>query len=128
MKKKVLYLPNKPLSNIELLKYAKILNLHNFRGIYSRNALPSTGPYKNESAIINLDDKNGLGSHWVCYKKKGQKFWYFDSFGDLRPFKELFNYLKVKEILYNYNRYQTFNTVICGHLCLNFLYKKNLIK
>jgi hypothetical protein len=87
-----------------------------------RNALPSTKALENESAIINLDDKNGSGTHWTCYKKIGDRVWYFDSMGNIRPPKELFDYLKVDEILYNQQRYQNFNSFICGHLCLKFLY------
>ena len=52
----------------------------------------------------------------------GDRIWYFDSMGNIRPPKELFDYLKVDEILYNQERYQNFNSFICGHLCLKFLY------
>ena len=104
------------------MKYVSLLKIPNFRGIFMRNALPSTKPFENESAIINLDDKNGSGTHWTCYKKIGQNVWYFDSMGNVKPPKELFDYLKVKKIFYNNDRYQNFNSFICGHLCLKFLY------
>ena len=35
-----------------------------------RNTLPPNRPLYNESAIINLDDSRGPGTHWVAYKKK----------------------------------------------------------
>lgn len=86
-----------------------------------RNALPYK-PYKNECAIINLDDKDGPGTHWVAYMKRINKIIYFDSFGDLKPPKELINYFGPKtKVLYNYEKIQNFNTYICGHLCLKFL-------
>ena len=50
-----------------------------------RNALPKNGPRYNESAIVNLDDASGPGTHWVAYRKRGNKVLYFDSFGDLKP-------------------------------------------
>ena len=109
-KKKTLILPNHPLSNVELMNYAKILEIPNFRGVFMRNALPSTNALQNESGIINLDDKNGSGTHWSSYKKTGDHVWYFGSMGDLKPLKELFDYLKLNEILYNHQRYQSFNT------------------
>lgn len=93
-----------------------------------RNALPSSKPLVNESAILNLDDKNGTGTHWTCYFKKGETVWYFDSFGNLRPPKELFDYLNVSKIYYNYERYQDFNSFVCGHLCLQFLYNQSQIQ
>ena len=62
-----------------------------------RNDLPKSGPHVKESAIINLDDKNGPGTHWVAYKKFNDDVIYFDSFGNLRPPSE--------NIKYNHERY-----------------------
>ena len=50
-----------------------------------RNALPPAGPHYSESAIVNLDDASGPGTHWVVYRKRGRNVVYFDSFSDLRP-------------------------------------------
>lgn len=87
-----------------------------------RDNLPRNGPLINESAIVNLDSKNNIGSHWVCYKKRGKFVHYFDSFGNLRPPYELTRYFgKDVKIKYNYRRYQKFNSFNCGHLCLQFL-------
>ena len=85
-----------------------------------RNKLPRK-PLVSESAIINLDDAKGPGTHWVAYKKYGNNVIYFDSFGDLLPPTELMIYLGVDSLKYNYKRYQDFNTYNCGHLCLKFL-------
>lgn len=86
-----------------------------------RDALPKK-PLLNESALINLDSKNGPGTHWVCYVKRGNNVFYFDSFGDLRPPKELIKYLGDSvNIQYNYQRVQKYNTFNCGHLCVEFL-------
>ena len=103
------------------MKYARTLKIPNFRGVYMRNELPSGGPLENESAVVNLDDAKGAGTHWVCYRKLGKKVWYFDSFGDLQPPLNLMRYLNVPEVMYNYQRYQDFDTHWCGHLCLKFL-------
>lgn len=89
-----------------------------------RNELPAR-PLVNESAIINLDDKEGPGTHWVCYRKRGSNVHYYDSYGDLQPAKELKQYLRGCKIYYNYERHQDYNTTICGHLCLKFLYKND---
>ncbi len=87
-----------------------------------RNALPSNGPRVKESAIINLDDKDKPGTHWVAYIKNGKRVLYFDSFGDLQPPAELVKYFgRDVKIKYNYDKQQNFNTFICGHLCLKFL-------
>lgn len=86
-----------------------------------RNSLPRNGQKLNESAIINLDDAGGLGTHWVSYKKRGAVIKYFDRFGDLKPPKELIDYFHSWDIKYNYERFQNFNTYNSGHLCLAFL-------
>lgn len=93
-----------------------------------RDDLPRSGPHLNETGIINLDDKNNEGTHWTAYKKHGSKVLYYDSFGDLRPPKEVVRYFKGCKIFYNIEREQEFNTFICGHLVLNFLYKKHRFK
>lgn len=87
-----------------------------------RDALPLK-PYKRECGIVNLDNEIGPGTHWVAYIKKNKNIWYYDSFGDLKPPLELVRYFGGKDahIKYNYEKYQNFNTPICGHLCLDFL-------
>lgn len=77
-----------------------------------------------ECGVINLDSSNNSGTHWCAYYKSVQDCIYFDSFGNLPPPKEFICYLGSDcKIFFNYYRYQDFNTVICGHLCLLFLYE-----
>lgn len=85
-----------------------------------RDSLPSN-PRIKESAVVNLDDTSGQGTHWVCYKKTGSTVYYYDSFGNLGPPRELCTYLAGCTVYYNYERQQSFNSVVCGHLCLKFL-------
>lgn len=78
--------------------------------------------WKNETGIVNLDNSSGVGTHWVCYKKIKNTVYYFDSFGNLPPPIELLHYFKrAEKVLYNFNKIQKDNTIICGHLCLEFL-------
>ena len=49
-----------------------------------RNLLPTISTRK-ESVIVNLDNKDELGTHWVAYKKVDNNVEYFYSFGNLRP-------------------------------------------
>ena len=86
-----------------------------------KDALPKGKPHVNENAIINLDNQKGQGTHWTCYRKRGSKIVYFDSFGNLKPPQELFDYWNVKSVQYNYEKFQDFNTFHCGHICLQFL-------
>lgn len=87
-----------------------------------RDDLPKK-PWKNECAIVNLDDSTGNGTHWVCFRKKNDEILYFDSYGDLPPPEEIVKYFKGFQIQYNYTPYQKNNQWNCGHLCLEFLHK-----
>lgn len=108
------------------MKTSLKLQIPHFKGVFMRDRLPQKIGL-NESAIINLDSESNPGTHWVCYKKRGAVIDYFDSYGDLRPPVELVNYFKsdneqqTPTIRYNYDRRQGFDSVICGHLCLEFL-------
>jgi hypothetical protein len=118
-------LPRRALTNVDLMKYAKILKIPHFRGVYMRNDLPSK-ILENESGIVNLDDKRGPGTHWTAYVKRGINVTYFDSIGRLKPPLEVIKYFRSdgskNNITYNFERYQDLNSYNCGHLCLQFLY------
>ena len=85
-------LPNKPLSNLEIIGAAKKLSLDGFRGVFLRDTLP-TKTKLNECGILNLDSSFGDGIHWVMWFKKGKEKFYFDSYG-VQPPSELIAYLK----------------------------------
>ena len=72
-------LPNKSLSNIEIIDAAKKLLLYGFRGVFLRDTL-STKTRLNECGILNLDSSSGEGTHWVMWFKKGKDKFYFDSY------------------------------------------------
>ena len=110
-------LPNKALTNFELLDAVKKLKIKKLRGIFMRNELPRR-PLDRESGILNLDGVSGRGTHWVCWyknKPEGENF-YFDSFG-VQPPNELIEYFS-SPILYNTEKIQPDGEVVCGHLCL----------
>ena len=109
-----LLLPNKPLTNFELMDAVKELKIPHFRGVFMRNDLP-TRARNRECGILNLDDTYGRGTHWVCWYNSKHKF-YFDSFG-VQPPEEVNQYL-TSPIFYNTEKIQSYDQVICGHLCL----------
>lgn len=112
-------LPNKPLTNVELIQTAKKLKIPNIRGVFLRDTLPKSRARRHECGIMNLDDSGGSGTHWVAWFKTGDEKYYFDSYG-LRPPTELVDYLK-PPILYNTEKIQPDGQVFCGHLCLYVL-------
>jgi hypothetical protein len=113
-------LPRHALSGSELQFYSK--GIKHFRGVFSLDRLPRR-VWKHESAIVNLDLFSGPGTHWVCYKKINSHIMYYDSYGNLRPPKQLVDYWQTNGrkvfITFNYKRSQRIYN--CGHLCLRFL-------
>ena len=70
-------LPFHPLTNIEINEYYK--NEPRFNGVYSRNNLPKI--IKKGAYVINLDEYENTGTHWIDLFLKTNEVIYFDSFG-----------------------------------------------
>jgi len=111
-------LPNKPLSNFEILDAVKKIGLKNFCGVFLQDTLPKK-PKRHECGIMNLDDSFGNRIHWVAWRKRGNDKGYFDSFGLLPP-TELNKYLD-GDMFYPTEQIQPRQEVFCGHLCLQVL-------
>jgi len=109
---KTLKIPAGITTNIQLDQLARRMRIPYFRGVFMRDTLPISGAHRNESGIVNLDD--AVGHNRVIY---------FDSFGNLRPPKELVRHFgnSVTTIEYNRTSYQTYDQNICGQMCLQFL-------
>jgi len=105
-------------TNVQLQQLANRMRIPYFRSIFMHTTLP-TGVCQNESSIVNLDNVEGSGTHWVTYTKRRNCVIYFDSFGDLQPPKELARYLENNMTQIEYNR--TPHQSNCDQLCLQFL-------
>ena len=116
----------KPLSNFDLMDWVKKLGIKHFRGIYSRDALPKN--IKKECGVVNLDDIQGPGTHWVCYRNINNVVEYFDPFGLIMP-NEALKYFNTaspsgKQIVYSIDEIQNRSTVLCGYWCLYYLLER----
>ena len=69
-------MPPYPSTNFEIQKYYE--NEHKFNGVYSRNNLSKI---KDEAYIINLDEYESIGTHWIALYVNDNNVTYFDSFG-----------------------------------------------
>ena len=103
------------------MNWVKDLKIKHFRGVYSRDNLP-TKIRQRECGIINLDTQIGPGTHWVCYRNIDGNCEYFDSFG-LPMAEEISEYLSTsgKQIFYSTDEIQERNSVLCGYWCLYYL-------
>lgn len=114
---------NRPMTNFDILKYVEKLRIPYFRGVFMRDQLPKKA-HRIECWVLNQADHNHpTGTHWCSLAKIGSDAYYFDSYGKLPPPLEIVEYLGMSvNIQYNYNRYQYNDEIICGQLCLIFLY------
>ena len=76
IKKKTL-MPAHCLNNFETKEYYE--NNPRFNGAYSKNNLPKI--IKNGAYVINLDEYEDIGTHWIALYVKNNEVIYFDSFG-----------------------------------------------
>ena len=81
-------------------------------GIYIKNELPRL---KNGNYIINLNGQ----SHWTALIKKGDKYYYFDSYGVVPPV-DVHNVIG-KKFRWSNRDIQDLNSSSCGWFCIAFL-------
>ena len=109
-------MPPQPLTNFEIQKFYK--NESRFNGVFSRNNLPKK---KDGTYIINLDEYEDLGTHWIALFYKKNEIVYFDSFGVEHIPEEIKEFAGNKNIIANIFRVQANNSVMCGYFCIGFI-------
>ena len=109
-------LPFHPLTNIEISEY--YANEPRFNGVYSRDNLPKT--IKKGAYIINLDEYENTGTHWIALFVKPKYTVYFDSFGIEHIPKEINKFIN-NDIKSNVFRIQAYDSIMCGYFCLEFI-------
>ena len=87
-------LPFHPLTNIEISEYFS--NESRFNGVYSRDNLPKIT--KQGAYVINLDEYENTGTHWIGLFVKTNEVIYFDSFGIEHIPKEIIKFIRSKEL------------------------------
>ena len=112
-------IPETALSNIDIERFAKMLNIKHYKGCFMRDELKNLKPSKVECGILNLNLSHEAGSHWVCWYKNKQDRYYFNSFG-LPPPEEVIGYLK-SPVLYSTFQLQGIGDQNCGKWCLKVL-------
>ena len=95
-------LPFHPLTNIEINEY--YASEPRFNGVYSRDNLPNK--IKRGAYVINLDEYENTGTHWIALFVKTDEVIYFDSFGIEHIPKEINKFIGNKKIKANIFRIQ----------------------
>ena len=109
-------LPFHPLTNIEISEYYK--NEPRLNGVYSRINLPKT--IKQGAYIINLDEYENTGIHWVALFVKPKYKVYFDSFG-IEHIPKGINKFIHNDIKSNIFGIQAYDSIMCGYFCIEFI-------
>ena len=129
-----LLLPFHPLTNIEISEYYK--NELRFNGVYSRNSLPNK--IKKGAYVIDLDEYENTGTHWIALFVKTNEAFYFDSFGIEHIPKEINKFINndttksmaepsslgrraISCIKSNIFRIQAYDSIMCGYFCIEFI-------
>ena len=89
-------MPPHPLTNLEIQKYDQ--NEPKFNGVYSRNNLSKI---KDGAYIINLDEYESKGTHWIALYVNTKNVTYSDSFGVEHTTKEIRKFIQNKNIITN---------------------------
>ena len=91
----------------------------NFIGCFSKDQIPLIE--NNKSIIINLNNSDEPGSHWIALKRVNNDIYVFDSFGIgylpiciLKVFKNF-------KIITNIYRIQDISSNLCGMFCILFI-------
>ena len=95
--------------------------------MYSRNNLPKTirskelgSALKKGAYVINLDEYENTGTHWIALFVKPKYTDYFDSFGIEHIPKEINNFIN-NDIKSNIFRIQAYDSIMCGYFCIEFI-------
>ena len=79
--------------------------------------------------MINLDESENSGTHWVSLFVKTNEAIYFDSFGIEHISKEINKFINndttksssLKRIKSNIFRIETYDSITCGYFCIEFI-------
>ena len=106
-----------PLTNIEISEY--YANEPRLYGVYSRNNLPKV--IKKGAYVLNLDEYENTGTHWIALFVKPKEVIYFDSFGIEHIPSEINKFIGNKNIKSNIFRLQACDSIMCGYYCIEFI-------
>ena len=87
--------------------------------MYSRNNLPNK--IKKGAYVINLDEYENTGTHWISLFVKANKVIYFDSFGIEHIPEKTNKFIGNKKIKASISRIQAYDSIMCRYFCIEFI-------
>ena len=110
------------LTNFEIQKYYQ--NEPKSDSVYSRNNLTKI---KDGSYVINFDNYNSMGTHWITLNVNGNNrrasydAIYFESFRSHYIPKEIKKFMRNKNIIVNIYRIQAYDLAMCEYFCVGII-------
>ena len=69
--------------------------------------------------VINFDEHESIGTHWIAFYVNGNNTIYFGSFRVEHIAKETEKFIGNKNIITN--RIQAYESIMCGYFCIGFI-------
>ena len=76
---------------------------------------------KDGTYIINLDEYESVGDHWIVLYLNGDSLTYFDNFGIEYIPKKVKRFIGNKNIIANIYRVQAYDSTMCRYFCNGFI-------
>lgn len=116
---------SRSMNTLSVKKHMRRLGVRNY-GVYPADRLPSI-LYPSTAIIANTDPHFKGGEHWVAFYMDHHTgmIEYFDSFGNpphLPTYQQFLRRNSLHPYIYNKYRLQGYNTSVCGHYCLVYLF------
>ena len=109
-------MPPYPLTNFEIQEFYQ--KEPRFNGVYSRDNLPRI---KDGAYVININEYSGIETHQITLNVQDNDLTYFGSFVIKYSPKEIKKLVGNKNIKTNIFRIQTYDSIMCGHVCISFI-------
>ena len=94
-------------------------NESRFNGVFSRDKLLKK--IKDGAYVINLDEHNDTGTHWIALFCMRNEVIYYDSFSVKHIPEEIKEFIDNKNIKANIFCVEANNSIICGYFCIGFI-------
>ena len=76
---------------------------------------------RDRTYIINLDENKSIGTQWITLYGNVKSMTSFDNFGIEHIQEEIKRFIDNKNITTNIFRTQTYDSVMCGYFCTEFI-------
>ena len=76
---------------------------------------------KDGSYIINLDENESRGTHWIALHVNAENITYFDNFEVENIPKYIRKFIGNKNTITNVYRIQVYDSIMCEYFCIGFI-------